>query len=335
MRNGLSLTSTKLRRTVLPALGLFFLAPLIGEFLLGNLPITWLWTLVALAPLYGGGALVIRELSRRLGIGWPGMILLCLAFGIVEEAFVTQSLFNPDYLGLSLISHAYIPWLGIGVWWTIFVIGLHAIWSTAVPIALVETLGGRPEEPWLGSVGFGIAVVVFLAGCAMTVMLQAPGFMAAPHQFLIAGLVIAMLLAAALIVDRAPSAAPVRDPETAPGPWRVALTSFFSGSAFVSLAYLRDVLPVWVSIAGMALALVACTFFLLRWSRRTGWDQRHRFAAAAGFVVTYIWFGTVQVPPVGDVPLWIDLGGNAVFSLGALVILYFGARKSAEGQGTG
>ncbi len=37
------------------ALGLFFLAPLVGEFLLGNLPITWLWVLPVLAPLYGRG----------------------------------------------------------------------------------------------------------------------------------------------------------------------------------------------------------------------------------------------------------------------------------------
>ena len=42
-----------LRRTA-PAVGLFFLAPLVAEFLLGNLPITLLPALVLLAPLYGG-----------------------------------------------------------------------------------------------------------------------------------------------------------------------------------------------------------------------------------------------------------------------------------------
>src|SRR5690554_5346782 len=82
----------------LPALGLFLLAPLVGEFLLGNLPISFLGALVAVAPLYGGGALLIREVGRRGGLGWPGLLALCLAFGVVEEAFVTQSLFNQDYL---------------------------------------------------------------------------------------------------------------------------------------------------------------------------------------------------------------------------------------------
>lgn len=39
-------------RRVLPAFTLFLMAPLVAEFLLGNLPITWLFTLVLLAPMY-------------------------------------------------------------------------------------------------------------------------------------------------------------------------------------------------------------------------------------------------------------------------------------------
>ncbi len=51
-------------RGALPAVGLIFLAPLIAEYLLGNLPITTLFALVPLALLYGGGALFIREVAR-------------------------------------------------------------------------------------------------------------------------------------------------------------------------------------------------------------------------------------------------------------------------------
>ena len=50
-----------LMRRIAPAVGLFFLAPLVAEFLLGNLPIKLLSALIVLAPLYGGGALLIRE----------------------------------------------------------------------------------------------------------------------------------------------------------------------------------------------------------------------------------------------------------------------------------
>ena len=56
-------------KRILPAVGLFFLGPLVAEFLLGDLPINLLGALVILAPLYGGGALLIREVVRRTGRG--------------------------------------------------------------------------------------------------------------------------------------------------------------------------------------------------------------------------------------------------------------------------
>ena len=50
-------------RNLRAALILFLLAPLIGEYVLGNIPLSELGALVVLAPLYGGGALLIREVA--------------------------------------------------------------------------------------------------------------------------------------------------------------------------------------------------------------------------------------------------------------------------------
>src|SRR5262245_6914993 len=69
-------TLTSRTRSFRLAVGLFLLAPLVAELLLGNLPITALYTLVALAPLYGGGALLIREVVRRTGRGWSSILIL-------------------------------------------------------------------------------------------------------------------------------------------------------------------------------------------------------------------------------------------------------------------
>jgi len=87
-------------RRLLPATGLFLGAPLIAEFLLGNFSITAIGTLGVLAPMYGGGALMIREAARRSRRGWPSIFLLALAYGILEEGLLMQSLFNPNFLGL-------------------------------------------------------------------------------------------------------------------------------------------------------------------------------------------------------------------------------------------
>jgi hypothetical protein len=84
-------------RTARPAflaVGLFLLAPLVAEYLLGNLPITAAGSLVVLAPLYGGGALLIREVARRLGRGWPTLLVWGVAYALLEEGIVTMSLFN-------------------------------------------------------------------------------------------------------------------------------------------------------------------------------------------------------------------------------------------------
>jgi hypothetical protein len=131
-------------RGIWPALGLVFVAPLVAEFLLGNLPIKLLPALIVLAPMYGGGALLIREVVRRTGRGWPSILLLGMAYGIFEEAFTTQSLFNPNYLklNLGLLTPAYIPSLGIGAWWTLWMLMVHGIWSISTPIALVAGARG-------------------------------------------------------------------------------------------------------------------------------------------------------------------------------------------------
>ena len=47
-------------RSILAAVTLFFLAPIVAEFLLGDFPATWLPLLIILAPMYGGGAILIR-----------------------------------------------------------------------------------------------------------------------------------------------------------------------------------------------------------------------------------------------------------------------------------
>jgi hypothetical protein len=63
-------------RQILPAIGLFLLSPLVAEYLIGDLPITALGPLAVLAPLYGGGALLIREITRRTARGWPTILTL-------------------------------------------------------------------------------------------------------------------------------------------------------------------------------------------------------------------------------------------------------------------
>ena len=62
------------------------------------------------------------------------MFLLALAYGVIEEGLVTQTLFNPSYYGLDLLRETHVPAFGIGVWWTLFVLTLHTVWKTSPSI---------------------------------------------------------------------------------------------------------------------------------------------------------------------------------------------------------
>lgn len=310
-------------RAVLPALGLFLLAPLIGEYLLGNVSLGGLGYLVLFAPLYGAGALLVREVTRRTGRGWPTMILLGLAYALVEEGLLTQSLFNPDYAGFDLLATAHIDVLGMGAWWTLFVLTLHTVWSTGVSIALVEALAtGRRTTPWLGRVGMTVTAVVYVLGAASIAYgsFVEGGFVASPQQFLGAVAAIALVVFAAFAVRRRGGAATDRP---VPAPWLVGVTGLLTSSAFMGATFL---LPApgsaidWVFV-GVYLALYAVTIALaMRWSARAAWDDRHRLALAGGALLTYVWYGWPSQPVVGAAGV-IDLVGNAVFSAGALVLL--------------
>jgi hypothetical protein len=145
-----------------PVLALLLLAPWVGEFLLGNISVRRLPAVLILTLLYGCGALLIREVTRLTGRGWPTILLLGAAYGVIEAGIVDQSMFNPSFEGWDFQAVTPLPGLGISAWYAwAFVVG-HSVWSIAVPIGLVELLfPDRARTPWLGRVG----LLLTAAGC--------------------------------------------------------------------------------------------------------------------------------------------------------------------------
>lgn len=316
-------------KRIAPAVGLFFLAPIVAEFLLGNLPVTMMIALTTLAPMYGGAAVLIREIARRRALGWPGITLLGLAFALLQEAFVTRSLFDPDYAGARLLDYGYLPALGIGAWWTVFVLSLHVTWSVAVPIALVEGLSGtRASTPWLGRIGLAVTGALCALGLALAASF-AGSYTPSPWQLAAAGaIVIALVVTALRRAARAERARP--DERPAPGPWAVGAAALATGSVFWLGAMFINVLDV---VPGTVMALVylalavSTAATVARWSRRAGWDGRQRTALAAGALLVYAWHGFPQ-PPAVPAPPAVDLAGNAVFALGAVILAVAAVRRA-------
>ena len=314
-------------KRVLPAIGLFFLAPLVAEYLLGDLPINLLGALFVLAPMYGGGALLVREIVRRKGGGWANILGLALAYAVFEEAFTTQTLFNPNYmhLNLHLLAPAYIPMLGISAWWTIFVLTLHTVWSISVSIGLVEALvPDRRTTPWLHGLGLGITTALFLIGAALSVAitLKQDTFMASRMQFVVSGIVCLIVIVVALRLPRRSDHSQVG--VSASTPWVVGAIALATGSIFMVTPREWG----WMAVAIYFVLDSAVILLVMRWSKSSNWGNLHRLALAGGAALAYAWHAFIQKPVVGGGI--VNRIGNCVFAAGLIVLLVIAARKNAD-----
>lgn len=304
-----------MKTRIVAAVTLFFLAPFIGEFLLGNLPVTMFYLIPVLALLYGGGALLIRETAVRLNLNKAGLLLLCLAYGIIEEAFSTQSLFDPNYLGLRLLDYGYVPFLKMGAWWTVYVLGIHTIWSTVVPVLLIDYLFPKAKgKPVLGIVGIIVVALGFVFAAFAPLLNPEKAFMASGQQFIFAGIAVVLLILASILVFRN-SNSPEKKIGKVPSPMVTGIIALLLGSGFMALTFTTLLVPAWLNVAAMLLlfAIGGILFALL--SKRSGWSDKHTLYVVGGLLFTYVWFGFVQTPSVGAITPLQDILGNIVFSL--------------------
>ena len=199
---------------MLAVLGLFFLAPISAEYLLGyddiiGRPWELVFGLLIFGPLYGAPALLIREAARRAGRGWPTILTLSFAAGLIQAGLIDQSLFNPDYRGIpywaDLREPSYLPGLGFSAYMLLGFVGGHMIQSFAAPIAIVESLSpdlGR--RPWLRWPGLVIMAMLYLAAAYFVLADQAKteGFVASGPQLVGSAIVVVGLVVAAFAVPR-------------------------------------------------------------------------------------------------------------------------------------
>src|SRR5262249_27428058 len=240
------------RSGFLPCAVLFFLAPLVGEVLAGSTPLdilgspaSFLTLFLLEALLYGSGALLIREIARRTGRGWPAILGLGLAYGVLEEGLITQSFFNPDFLGLHLLGLGSL--LGLGWVWITDLVPLHAVWSIGVPIALAELLfRGRGTDAWLGRLGLTLASALFAVGVLsmwLATYASERNFVAPWPKLLGALAVVVVITQLALGLTRRSAGAGSAAVALAPSACLVGVASFTAASLFMGVHQLYSAFP--------------------------------------------------------------------------------------------
>ncbi|MGW1292930.1 hypothetical protein [Streptomyces sp. NPDC002533] len=313
------------------AVGLLFLSPICAEYLIGydqiiSRPLDMLTGLLVLGPLYGAVAVLIREAARRTGRGWPTMILLSAAFGLIQAGVIDQSLFNPDFVREESWDQDRLPTfvaaLGISVKHVVGFVGGHVIWSFCAPIGVVESCVPRiADRPWLGRVGITVMVVLYGLGALVIFKEHSKDFLATPAQL---GTVVVLALGLVVIAFALPQRAPGRGSDgRVPPRWAV-------GCGAVALMGAHQLSsPGWGGLALNVAALVLAGGALLRWSGREGWGPAHVLAVCGAALVVNAALSFV-VEPLGDTSPVVKYAANA--ALMVLVLLLLGWARLRLGR---
>jgi hypothetical protein len=272
-----------------PAWVLLILAPLSGELLSGSMPpAEWinLVGIIMLPLLYGGGAILVRETTVRWRKGWPTMLALGAAYGIVEEGLMCKSFFDPAWGDLGPLG-IYGRSMGVNWVWSVGLTGFHAVWSVAIPVTLTGLLFPAKKGRWVGNTALGVLGILFVLDIAVGfwfITKYRPPFL---HFMLCLAAVAAFCLLARIL----PSPRQVRQ---STGPTALFWLAFlWAVMWFVALW----VMPATVNnpvVTLTAMAAIAGTGVMLYSRAVKGPGPRHLLALAAGILFLFILLAPIQ-----------------------------------------
>lgn len=298
-------------------LALLFGAPVFAELIQSYLDITGelggtLFLIAFVAPLYGGVALLVREIAVRTGRGWPGRLLLAAAFGVLMPTWVDLSLWTPqtaeeielwgDIRGVTI---AGVGVLALSSW----ALG-HVVMSVSAPLVVVEALlpGGR-GRPWLGRLGITV-LTVLAVGVAALIHFDDEGRDA---ETSVAKYALSLTFAGALA---GAALTPLGRPVTRVEGRGVRSPAVLGVAGFVLMAVF-DLAPAsWLGLVMVWGSAVTAGVLLARSARSPGWTARHLVAFAFGGILERTLIGfLVPTPPGGDA------GGKLVQNVVVLLLV--------------
>jgi len=315
-----------IRKRLSPALLLFLLSPIIGELLSGSSPPAEFFNpaiFLLLAVLYGGGAILARELMHRWDKGWPTLLTLGAAYGIAEEGLMVKSFFDPNWEDLGLLG-SYGRWAGVNWVWSLHLTIYHAVFSIAIPILLVNLM--FPEhrsETWISRRTFKWLAGLWVAEIAFGF------FFLTPYRPPMIPYLLALLSTIGLIrlARRLPGPASVPQTARIARPLRYGLAGFLATSGMFLLAWAMPTtgIPSIVTILLMAgLAVLTGCVLLKRLGNGVIWSERHQLALVSGALGFFILLAPLQEL---DQTRPDNTTGMTLVGLATLVFLVWMARR--------
>ncbi len=283
-----------------PAVVLFILSPAIGELLSGSSPPVEFFnpfTFLLLTILYGGGAVLVRELSLGWRKGWLSIFALGAAYGIVEEGIMCKSFFDPNWPDLGPLG-VYGRWLGVNWVWAQGLTVYHAVFSIAIPILLVELAYPNERDKswvsteWLRVIGLLFVLDVLFGFCCFPKP-EAPYYPSPFHVIVTVAVVVALIL----LAKKLPRNLPIPLSMQVPSAQKFMLLGFVATLVFflVFWGLPNTKLPPIVTMGLGALVILFAARQALIWSGNGHrWTDIHQWAIASGALGFFILLAPLQ-----------------------------------------
>lgn len=284
--------------------------------------------------------MIIREIARRTGRGWPTMILLAFAFAVFQAGLVDNSLFMTESGNIEwwndFATATYIPVLVISGYMALsFVVG-HVIWSIGAPIAVIEAFAGRRQTtPWLGKIGLAVTVAAYIIASLLIFLFVDEGrfFLPSWPQLAGAAAVVVAFLVAAYFAERSPR--PTTE-QKAPTPWIVGVCAFVLLSGETAVDLVIRVLNIdtlllidWRGFVLQVVTLAALGLLIWIWSQRKSWGTMHILAVGGAALLARA-VAAFFVEPFSDVSLHDKLIINTILFVAIAAIIFLAARSARK-----
>lgn len=294
------------------ALFLLFFAPINAELLSASSPPIEFFFPVSFALLtlfYGTGVLIVHELAVRWNKGWPTVMLLGLAYGVVEEALVTMSFFNPTWVDVGSLGQ-YGRAFDVNWVWSIDLAIFHGVWSISAPILVMRLIFPGSDRRILLSKKAFLAVLMAFPAVSLVLLLSTIdiyGYVAPPIQYLGAMVATILLILAARKAPYRLLAIPDERPTRTST--RMGLAGLGFSIGFFLMMYLVPALsptPFFPIAMMIALTVAAARYF--ERNLGNGMNELHKWAMFVGLetmlvIMTFVHELTRSIPNTAGMSL--------------------------------
>ena len=317
---------------IAPALMMMVLPPLFTEWLLGG---TRLSTLIGFPPLFlmemmvwGGGALMLRALARKLGLGWGSLILFGLAIGMAEEFIIIQTSFAPLVIKLKGVEWARAG--GINYVYALWALGYTSVWVVLMPTLVVEMVfPARRSETFLSKTGLAIVAILFPIGALMawygwTHVARVQSFHLPLYNPSHADYAGALAVIAALFVWATRFAPRLGNDRNPPHPILLGVGGAVWATAWFGLVLLAFGIAPQLSaptvFAGFLVLILLVLAGMIRWAASTRWTERHSFAIFFGTLTGAMLASSAGFMDALPMDIWFKAVTNLI-ALGLMILL--------------